>query len=102
MDDNFFKKLNRDFIDLKEILDDHEKLKEYFTLDSSFYLEVLKVGILYRPDIEKMTSRSIGNYHTVTNGKRAFVLTGPPAIQCFAVKKTLPAICILPGRNSEV
>lgn len=43
MDDNYLKKINRDFIDLKEIVDDHEKIKEYFNFDASFYTEILNI-----------------------------------------------------------
>ena len=49
-------------------------------------LEVLKVDVFDRPDVEKMAVRAVGDYHTVAGREGSFVLAGLPAIEGLAVK----------------
>jgi hypothetical protein len=55
--------------------------------------EILEVGVVNGPNIEKMTAGAIHNYHTVADTESVFVLAGLPAIEALTVKKTLPLPC---------
>jgi hypothetical protein len=56
-------------------------------------LEILKVGVPDRPDVEKVTAGAIDNYHTILEAESVFVLACLPAVECLAVKKVYPACC---------
>jgi len=64
-------------------------------------LEILKVGVFDRANIEKMASGAIDNYHTIANTESVFVLAGLPAVQRLAVKKAYPAFLFTAGLFSQ-